>query len=149
MTTYTAEQITSIGGNLWERGTKRRVYLNDWPTLIGLDIERYNTGNIRHATLDGETISNSRAHKLLGAQVYWENGSIWHTIDHAADAARVDGDELVTRLMDSIAKAVSPDLTTREAAEQLGVSVRTVQRWAKSSKVSGRKDARGRWVISL
>jgi len=40
-------------------------------------------------------------------------------------------------------------ITSREAAAQLGVSVRTVQRWAAAGKIEAIKDERGRWVIAL
>ncbi|TDC02646.1 hypothetical protein E1091_00145 [Micromonospora fluostatini] len=77
MTIYTAEQVIEIGGREWEKKGKYRVYLNDdiWPDLIGLKVERYNTGNICAAWLDGDRISNSRANDILLAiaKVYWDS----------------------------------------------------------------------------
>src|SRR4051812_32498677 len=106
MTAYTEAQIRNIGGNLWERGGRRRVYLNDWATLAGLRVERYNSGNISYAELDGEQISNGRAYKLLSdAKVYWENGRILTNLKYGADHARVDADELIAGLMAGIAAA--------------------------------------------
>lgn len=64
---YSVETITAIGGNLWERHGKRRVYLNDWPTLAGIDWDTYKTGNISSATYQGEPISNRQAGLLLGS----------------------------------------------------------------------------------
>ncbi|MGC5012996.1 helix-turn-helix domain-containing protein [Streptosporangium sp. DT93] len=40
-------------------------------------------------------------------------------------------------------------VTTREAAAALNVSLRTAQRWAKTGKLAATKDAAGRWVITL
>lgn len=41
------------------------------------------------------------------------------------------------------------ETSTREAAQALGVSVRTVQRWAQAGKVQARKDDRGRWIVTI
>lgn len=71
---YTLDNMLAIGGNRWQRGDFDRVYLNDWERFIGLEITRYNTGNIRFALLDNETISNSEAGRILGAvrKVYFD-----------------------------------------------------------------------------
>lgn len=41
------------------------------------------------------------------------------------------------------------NLTTREAAAALGVSLRTAQRYAKNGKLTATKNEAGRWVITL
>lgn len=63
---FTAETMTAIGGNRWQRNGMDRVYLNDWATFAGLTVSHYNTGNISSASYQGEGISNSQAYKLLG-----------------------------------------------------------------------------------
>ncbi|GAA2680034.1 hypothetical protein GCM10010400_49250 [Streptomyces aculeolatus] len=63
---YSVETMTAIGGNEWARYGKHRVYL-DWQQFAGLEIHRYNTGNISSASLGGEHISNSEARRLMGA----------------------------------------------------------------------------------
>jgi len=67
MTTYTADQITRIGGQEWRRGDQHRIYINPdvWKALIGLNTTHYKTGNINSATLDGEPISHSRAYDIV------------------------------------------------------------------------------------
>jgi len=40
-------------------------------------------------------------------------------------------------------------MATREAARVLGVSVRTVRRWAAAGKLVAAKNARGHWIITL
>lgn len=151
MSTFTETQIRNIGGNLWERGGHRRVYLNHWAHLAGLRTERYNSGNISYAELNGTEISNTRAYKLLSdAKVYWENGQILTNLKYGAERARIDADELIATLMAGIAEAVAnTELTARQAAEKLGLSIRTIQRHAKQGKLTARKDARGRWIITL
>lgn len=64
---FSVETMTAIGGNRWQRNGMDRVYLNDWADLAGLDVSRYNTGNISGAAYQGEGISNSQAYKLLGS----------------------------------------------------------------------------------
>jgi excisionase family DNA binding protein len=41
------------------------------------------------------------------------------------------------------------EITTREAAAALGISLRTAQRWAKTGKLTAAKNEAGRWVITL
>ena len=108
MTNYTAEQIEAIGGTRWtgNRTGERRVYLNDWPALVGLDIERYKSGNVRSATLGGREISNRRAGQLAGVTVYWSNGQIMTDLGTVATDARLDGPALVSTLVAGIAARV-------------------------------------------
>ena len=61
------EALTAIGGNLWEKAGMARIYFNDLESLMGLRISRYNTGNISSASLNGESISNSGAQRMLNS----------------------------------------------------------------------------------
>ena len=108
MTSYTAEQIEAIGGTPWtsNRTGEQRVYLNDWPTLIGLDIERYKSGSVRSATLGGREISNRRVGQLAAVTVYWSNGQIMTDLGTVASDARLDGPALVAALVAGIAARV-------------------------------------------
>jgi hypothetical protein len=62
----TRTAMINIGGSEWKGGKHRRVYLNDWKKLIGLEAEYYRSGNVAAATLDGAAISNSEYRRLLG-----------------------------------------------------------------------------------
>lgn len=57
-------------GKLWESsdGRVKRLYLK--PYNLGLKTEKYNTGNIKSATVNGEPISNSKASGLLNMEAY-------------------------------------------------------------------------------
>ena len=57
-------------GKLWESsdGRVKRLYLK--PYNLGLKTEKYKTGNIKSATVNGEPISNSRAGGLLNMEAY-------------------------------------------------------------------------------
>lgn len=81
----TATQITeklaiSAGGKLWTGSSARRVYFNLSLQEIGLRVDRYNTGNIASAGLNGESISNTRANEISNVlretKVWWENGQL-------------------------------------------------------------------------
>src|SRR5690606_1587698 len=90
MNTYTAEQIIRIGGKEWRKGDRHRVYINRHvlQRLLGLEVKYYHTGNIRHAELRGQHISNSEARRILNSEIYWEGGELhilsashWHRQD--------------------------------------------------------------------
>ncbi|MBM9510057.1 hypothetical protein [Actinacidiphila acididurans] len=63
----TVENLTAIGGRLWEKNGMRRVYINDWTRYLPLEIEQYKTGNISWAAWNGEEIANRQALLLLGS----------------------------------------------------------------------------------
>lgn len=64
---WTAETMTAIGGNRWTRDGHDRVYFNNWADLAGLEVSRYNTGNISSAAWQDEFLSNRQAGLILGA----------------------------------------------------------------------------------
>ena len=54
-------------GRLWEKGGKVRFYLDSDKALkeaIGLTIDRYKSGAISNAKINGEKISNNKAWKI-------------------------------------------------------------------------------------
>lgn len=106
-TTYTAEQIEAIGGNRWTRGDKDRVYISDWADMAGLHITRYNTGNVRSASLAGQDLSNRRAAILAAGKVYWEDGTLRTNLRDLAEQARVDYDEIMNPIKAAIAERVA------------------------------------------
>jgi len=63
------EGLIELGGKHWQSGdkSKERVYLSNalLEKLIGLKTDRYGTGNISSASLQGEKISNSRAREII------------------------------------------------------------------------------------
>ena len=75
---YTIDQLKAAGGSLWEKGAMRRVYFNNLPAWYGLEVERYNTGNICSARLDGEPISNGKASKLF---TYFDLAKVWYDVN--------------------------------------------------------------------
>lgn len=162
MSTYTADQITRIGGKEWTGANgAHRVYLNEdvWTALIGLEIDRYRSGNIQYATLRGEKISNARAARLSAIKVYWQDGRILITRDaeladdiRTAIAKAVADSEPAAETADdsndaggqdddsasgentagrTVAALRSAGRTVREIAEMVGVSATTIYRWVR------------------
>ena len=91
-------------GNKWIHPTtgEVRYYVNDAWKYGGLSVERYNTGNICYAELDGEEISNSKAKKLINA-IY----KCWITEDHKVHV-KYDGvnEDFVDAVIAGIKKAI-------------------------------------------
>lgn len=66
-------------GRRWEgaNGTVR-YYVNNWAELLGFEVERYNTGNLRVVRLpNGDPISNGKASRLLAGKVWIEGGKLY------------------------------------------------------------------------
>ena len=63
------ERLVAAGGKEWIGGTNHRVYFKA-ERILGLEIEKYNTGSLRNVTLNGERISNSKAGKIINAKLY-------------------------------------------------------------------------------
>lgn len=63
------ETLEKLGGKLWEKGAMRRIYFSADQVLdhAGLTVQRYNTGNVCGAQLNGESISNSEAKRIAAA----------------------------------------------------------------------------------
>lgn len=70
----TAEKLEDLGISAWERGDMKRYYMNDdaFEAVFGLSIGRYKTGNISSARLNGESISNCKAYRLMGQAVFFD-----------------------------------------------------------------------------
>lgn len=63
------ERLVAAGGKEWIGGTNHRVYFKP-ERILGLEIEKYNTGSLRNVTLNGERISNNKAGKIINAKLY-------------------------------------------------------------------------------
>ena len=86
------QELTKVGGKLWEKDGKRRVYFNKNALckLFGLEYSTYGTGNISSATIDGEPTSNSHAKKLLWQ--FSEGKFFYDFFDHKFHTYQIDED---------------------------------------------------------
>lgn len=65
------KQIAALenkGFKRWTKGTMDRLYIN--ADTLGLEVERYKTGNVSSAYYRGERISNSRGREMVYAKTY-------------------------------------------------------------------------------
>lgn len=81
------------------RTGEERLYLDQDAAcrFIGLDVLRYKSGSIKHATLDGETISNTLAFRIVGAMhkaYYSLTTGKWYA----------DRDDAIDLIIDKLAK---------------------------------------------
>ena len=74
---YAPTDLVAVGGSLWEKHGRSRVYFNRLAELYGLDVSFYRTGNVSAATLDDHLISNSEARRILArlaaARFWYDN----------------------------------------------------------------------------
>jgi hypothetical protein len=59
------DKLVKLGARRWTNYGKDRLYVTE--KLIGLEVDRYGTGNISYAELNGEKISNSYARDIVTA----------------------------------------------------------------------------------
>lgn len=109
---FSVETMTAIGGNRWTKAGKDRVYLNDWTRYLGLEVHRYNTGNISSAYLDGQQISNSEAGRLLSTvgKVFFDTatGKVHITWDAWGREPRsMDRDDIASAIFGGIRAAIA------------------------------------------
>lgn len=72
------QKLIEIGGNEWIKDEYHRIYFNldVMVEMIGLDLSFYKTGNIQSARLNGDSISNSHAKRLLSSI----DGKFWYDV---------------------------------------------------------------------
>ena len=66
------DTMIELGGNEWKSGEKHRIYFNNFAELAGLVVNRYNTGSISSAYLNGSKLSNSKTSKMLSGKLYFD-----------------------------------------------------------------------------
>lgn len=83
--TFTDAEAALIGKRWEGRNGVVRYYINDWPTLLGFEIERSRVGNLRGCRIPGvDSISNAKAEKLMTGKVWIEDGDLYSLIDWTA-----------------------------------------------------------------
>ncbi|NNJ04134.1 helix-turn-helix domain-containing protein [Streptomyces sp. PKU-MA01144] len=107
---YSVETMTAIGGRRWQRGNMDRVYLNDYATVPGLELDHYNTGSISGAALDGSGISNAEGGRLATAvdKVYFDatDGKVYIKWGWG-NPRSLDRDEIAARIFGAVRAAIT------------------------------------------
>lgn len=113
MTKLTDTQIAKLeakGFRRWTKNDMDRLYIN--AQSYGLEATYYNTGNVRNATFQGESISNADARRLMGSKVYVDiaDGTL-----HVQTSYR--DDEAITEIVNAIiAEALAEEEPATESA---------------------------------
>lgn len=89
-----------IETSTWTHPTTGQVrrYINNTAEVIGLDIDFYNSGNVRRAELAGEYISNRKASDILAARV-------WIDSENGVHVDRYNGEHVQT-IIDAVRAAL-------------------------------------------
>ncbi|MCO6011560.1 helix-turn-helix domain-containing protein [Actinoallomurus purpureus] len=111
-------------------------------------------GSMRYPNIDAGDDAIVEIRDLPRSALSVESENSYEIVDQAVDvdALLAERERLLARVAEIDALLPEPEgteITTREAAAALGVSVRTVQRWAAAGKVQAHKDDAGRWVITI
>lgn len=108
MTHATAIKLLSNKlGNRWTKGNHDRVYLTPeaLTSALNLTIDRYGTGSVSSATLDGEKISNNYARQIFEslshARAYCDaRTGEFHWVEFGREAGKVA--EAIENIIESL-----------------------------------------------
>ncbi|MFI8191411.1 helix-turn-helix domain-containing protein [Streptomyces sp. NPDC085946] len=107
---YSVETMTAIGGRRWTKAGHDRVYLNEFETVPGLELDHYKSGSISYATLDGEKVSNAEGGRLASSvdKVYFDaaDGKV-HIKWGWGNPRSLDRDEIAERIFGAIRAAIA------------------------------------------
>lgn len=106
------EAILSLG-NRWQKNGMDRIYINDIQSLYGLETNRYGSGNISSARLNGNVISNSAAKRIIFNDLGGVNGKLWYDVAtqqwHGRGLSQEAFDIIVTRIKTILAELVAQE----------------------------------------
>lgn len=98
------------------RNGETRYYINGfWYDMLGLELQRYKTGNISRASIDGEAIANGRAGRLSGK--LWADAEGNLHLDHFNGDIFYTAEEALERITKYIADNGGLDFLKEEDAE--------------------------------
>ena len=99
------KELEALGFKRWIKDDYDRLYFNIENTKI-LHVERYHSGNINWATLNGEPITHADANRLLAVKAYVNvrNGEL--VIHGSREEARSHIKEEISKLIDLEEKPV-------------------------------------------
>ncbi|MFI6793696.1 helix-turn-helix domain-containing protein [Nonomuraea sp. NPDC050383] len=113
-------------------------------------------GSMRYPNIDAGTDVIVEVRDIPRATLSLEREDSYEIVGETSnvdvDALLAEREQLLARIAEIDALLPEPEgteATTREAAAVLGVSVRTVQRWAAQGKVQATKNDQGHWVITI
>lgn len=96
------EKIKELG-NEWVKGNHHRIYINEPYKFYGLELDKYKGGGIKHATLDGEKISNNQAYKLVQKL----DGKFWFDVNHQKFDYKDIPEEMAAKVIEKIKQIIA------------------------------------------
>jgi Trp operon repressor len=135
-----AANVVLIQGELAPSGGSMR-----YPLINAADDVIVEVRDIPRATL---SLEREDSYEIVGETKVGETKNV------DVDALLAEREQLLARIAEIDAMLPEPEeaeaeVSAREAAAALGVSVRTVQRWAAQGKVEAAKNEQGHWVITI
>ncbi len=106
MTKMTVDQLVTLGGKLWEKGTMRRVYFNELAKFYGLEYDGWKF------TVDGERVSNNSGHHFASAL---RNGKFWFDLTTGEFVSKGMSDKMTAKIIERITGALAVAETEVEA----------------------------------
>jgi hypothetical protein len=107
---FSTETMTAIGGRRWQKNGMDRVYLNDFETVPGLELDHYKSGSICYAALDGQKVSNAEGGRLATVvdKVFFDaaDGEV-HIKWGWGSPRSLDRDEIAARIFTAVRAAVA------------------------------------------
>jgi hypothetical protein len=108
----TTEEALAIGGSEWTgRDGKHRVYLSICD-LMGVETERYKSGNVSYAARNGVKISNAEASRIMGVSVFVAGGEL--VITGAESVRTFTAADIEAAVADRLAEVKPAEATTDE-----------------------------------
>lgn len=112
MTEKMISRLIDMGCRRWTKGEHDRLYIDS--AVLGLQVERYKTGNISYAEFRGERISNSRAADLADIKIWID----LHTGELHTKGFRSDSCATMREAAEELIEATEAEIAAEEAAEQ-------------------------------
>lgn len=97
-------RLEELGGRRWTNDGRDRLYFD--VESLGLDVERYRSGNVRSATLGIAEISNSEANRLLRCKAYVDIATGEAVVQNRGKAHDDTVDIIATHLRSIVASAI-------------------------------------------
>lgn len=112
MTEKMISRLIDMGCRRWTKGEHDRLYIDS--AVLGLQVERYKTGNISYAEFRGERISNSRAADLADIKIWID----LHTGELHTKGFRSAACATMREAAEELIEATEAEIVAAEAAEQ-------------------------------
>jgi hypothetical protein len=122
----TIKKYEAAGFKRWTKNGLDRLYID--AEALGLEVERYGTGNVKSATWQGEKVSNADARRILASKAYIdvETGEL-HVSSDFEKYGMPTVEEMARELVESIEDGEpQPEQLDDAAAQELAEDAATV-----------------------